>query len=85
MTSAGQAAKRVALVVGNSAYQYTTRLENPKNAAADMAAALKKLGFEVVDGLDLNKVDFERKVREFSTALRGAEVGLSSMRGMACR
>src|SRR5262249_29945171 len=70
------AQKRVALVIGNSAYQHTPRLENPKNDATDMAAVLKQLGFEVIDGFDLDKVAFERKVRDFSVALRTAEVGL---------
>src|SRR5215831_1912646 len=68
--------QRVALVIGNSAYQHTPRLENPKNDATDMAAVLKQLGFQVIDGFDLDKTAFERKVRDFSVALRAAEVGL---------
>lgn len=71
-----RADRKVALVIGNSAYQYTTKLSNPKNDATDVAAALKKHGFQVIDGFDLTKTDFERKVREFSTELRGAETGL---------
>src|SRR5262249_17774313 len=67
---------RVALVIGNSAYQHTPRLDNPKNDATDMAAVLKQLGFQVIEGLDLDKTAFERKVRDFSVALRTAEVGL---------
>ncbi len=34
------AAKRVALVIGNGAYQKAPELTNPKNDAEDMAAAL---------------------------------------------
>ena len=41
-----------------------------------MAAALRKLGFQVLDGFDLDKTAFERKVRDFSVALREADVGL---------
>ena len=67
---------RVALVVGNAAYQHTEKLENPKNDAANMAAALKKHGFEVVEGFDLDKAAFDRKVREFSAALESADAGL---------
>jgi len=70
------AQKRVALVIGNSAYQHSPKLDNPKNDATDMAAALKKLGFVVVEGFDLDKVGFDRKVRDFATALRGAAVGV---------
>src|SRR5262249_61931980 len=70
------AQNRVALVIGNSAYQHTAKLDNPKNDAMDMAAVLKRLGFQVIDGYDLDKVAFESKVRDFSAALREAEVGL---------
>src|SRR5262249_8081928 len=68
--------KRVALVIGNSGYQHTSQLENPKNDATDMAAALKQVDFHVIDGFDLDKTAFERKVRDFSVALRGAQVGV---------
>ena len=75
--SAGFAAtKRVALVIGNSAYQHTPILENPKNDAADMTAALSDLGFAVIGGTDLDKAAMDRKVREFAEALNGADVGL---------
>ncbi len=70
------APRRVALVVGNAAYRYTPRLENPKNDAADMSAALTKLGFHVIEGFDLDKAAFDGKVRDFAAALKGAEVGL---------
>jgi uncharacterized caspase-like protein len=63
------AQKRVALVIGNAAYQHTPVLMNPKNDATDMSASLKKHGFEVIEGFDLDKVAFERKLREFAEAL----------------
>ena len=69
-------AKRVALVIGNSAYQRTAELQNPRNDATDMAAALKLLGFEVVEGFDLDKPGMDRKVRDFSFALSGADTGV---------
>ena len=69
-------AKRVALVIGNSAYQRTAELQNPRNDATDMAAALKSLGFEVVEGFDLDKPGMDRKVRDFSVALSGADTGV---------
>jgi uncharacterized caspase-like protein len=73
---ADTAKKRVALVIGNSAYRYTPRLENPRNDATDMGAALKKLGFEVLEGFDLDKAGFERRIRDFAAALQGAAVGV---------
>ena len=75
-TPVAQADKRVALVVGNSAYQHAGRLTNPANDAADVAAALKKLGFQVIEGFDLDKAAFDRKVRDFAGALKGAEAGV---------
>ena len=74
--SLGAAPNGVALVIGNSAYQHTPRLDNPKNDAADMSAALKKLGFQVIEGFDLDKVAFDAMVRDFGTALKATEVGL---------
>ena len=41
-----------------------------------MSTALKRLGFHVIEGLDLDKAAFDRKIRDFATALKGAEVGL---------
>jgi uncharacterized caspase-like protein len=76
LPSAALAEKRVALVIGNSAYQNTAALTNPRNDANDMSAALKALGFQVVDGFDLDKTTFDRKVREFATALEGAAAGV---------
>ena len=67
---------RVALVIGNSAYRHAAPLANPKNDAADVAAALRKLNFKVIEGVDLDKAAFDRKVAEFAGALRGASVGL---------
>ena len=70
------AQKRVALVIGNAAYQHTAKLANPRNDASDMVAALKKHNFLVIEGFDLNKADFERKVRDFANALSDAEAGV---------
>ena len=76
LSSAAHAGKRVALVIGNSAYQYAGELPNPRNDAADVAAGLRRHGFQVIDGLDLEKAALERKIRDFATALDGAEVGV---------
>jgi len=74
--SEAMAAKRVALVIGNSAYQNTKALVNPKNDALGMTAALEATGFEVVSGLDLSKADMERTIRDFLARLRDADVAL---------
>ena len=75
--TAGQSqGKRVALVIGNSAYENTPTLANPKNDSEDMAAVLQSLGFEVIKGVDLKKSEMERSIRDFANALVGAEMGL---------
>jgi uncharacterized caspase-like protein len=75
-TPTAYAEKRVALVVGNAAYRYTGKLDNPKNDAADMVAALRKHGFDVIEGVDLDKAAFDRKVAAFVVALKGAGAGV---------
>jgi hypothetical protein len=68
--------KRVALVIGNSAYKNAGTLDNPNNDATDVAAALKALGFQVIEGRDLDKAAFDRTIRDFAIALSGAQVGV---------
>ena len=70
------AAERVALVIGNGAYEHVATLKNPGNDAADMAAALGRLGFEVVEGTNLDLDGFYDKLGEFDEAARGADVTL---------
>ena len=71
--------KRVALVVGNSAYVNVPRLTNPANDARLMADTLRSLGFTLVGGgaqLDLDKAHFDNAVQDFGNQLQGADVGL---------
>jgi len=70
------AQRRVALVIGNSSYQATPALTNPKNDAADVAAILKGARFEVIEGLDLTKAAMDRKIGEFAGKLSNADVGV---------
>jgi len=73
VSSGAFAQKRVALVIGNSAYRHTSPLANPKNDSADVSAALKELGFEVFHGTDLSKVAMERTIHGFAVALAGSQ------------
>src|ERR1700730_1683850 len=72
----GQADKRVALVVGNSAYQNTPVLPNPKNDASDMAAALRALGFEAFLATDLDKRGMDDAFRRFARLSRDSDAAL---------
>jgi tetratricopeptide (TPR) repeat protein len=67
---------RVALIVGNGNYRHANRLPNPANDASDMADVLRKLGFDVVEGRDLDKRSLEDKVREFGRKLDRANIAL---------
>ncbi len=74
---ASQPEKRLALVIGNGRYTKASPLDNPVNDANDMAAALGKLGFEVIKGTDTNLVQMRRLIREFGERLdRQKGVGL---------
>jgi caspase domain-containing protein len=68
--------KRVALVIGNSSYQNATELPNPRNDAAAISAKLTELGFDVVEGQDLDKTGMEKSVRLFISKVEGADVSL---------
>ena len=61
--------KRVALVIGNGAYQSAVRLDNAVFDAKAVAESFRKLGFQVVDGYDLDIDQMRSKVSEFSAAL----------------
>ena len=68
--------KRIALVIGNSAYKDAPLLANPTNDAEDVAKTLSGLGFQVTKSLDLNKAEMDRALSSFASSLKGAEVGL---------
>jgi hypothetical protein len=85
LPSTVHAQKRVALVIGNSAYQYAPELTNPKNDAADMAAALRRHGFQVIDGFDLSRAALESKIRDFTIALGGQKPECFFTLDMVCR
>ncbi len=65
--------KRVALVIGNGAYRNAVRLDNAVFDARAVADGFRKLGFQVVDGYDLDIDEMREKVSEFSAALAGAQ------------
>jgi uncharacterized caspase-like protein len=71
------AGKRVALIIGNSAYQNVPPLSNPVNDGAMMAATLKGAGFDVVDSRhDLSAIETRRALRDFSDAAYDADVAV---------
>ena len=67
---------RFALVIGNSTYQNASFLTNTKNDASDVAAALKRLGFEVTTAFDLNSQKMRRALRDFGHSANGASMAI---------
>jgi tetratricopeptide (TPR) repeat protein len=63
--TAAKQGRRVALVIGNSAYKNVSRLTNPQRDAETMAAALRNVGFDVVR----TAADADRE--KLAAALRG--------------
>lgn len=71
------AEKRVALVLGNGAYQNVAPLPNPVNDGATIAATLKNAGFDVVDSRhDLPAAETRRALREFADRARDADIAV---------
>ncbi|MCK5716320.1 MAG: caspase family protein, partial [Thiomargarita sp.] len=68
---------RLALIIGNGAYQHVQPLDNPVNDAKDMAKVLKKLGFEVIVKYNVTNQEMTEAVENFGTRLqRKGGVGL---------
>ena len=67
--------RRIALVIGNGNYA-DKPLTHPKRDAADVAALLRGLGFEVAEATDLDLEQLERRAGEFIDAARTAQVRL---------
>jgi hypothetical protein len=70
-----QTDRRVALVIGNSAYKDSPLL-NPVNDAQAMAQTLRSLRFEVLYGENLSQNDMKRNIRAFGEKIRNGGVGL---------
>lgn len=72
-----RAEKRVALVIGVSAYQAVPQLPNPGRDAEAMVALFKKAGFDVViSKRDLGVAELRRSIREFSESSRDADISV---------
>ncbi len=69
--------KRVALVIGNSAYQSVPKLANPANDAGAIAGLLRAAKFDVVESRrDLTITEMRRTFRDFSDKARDADMAV---------
>lgn len=73
--ASAHADNRVALVIGNAAYEEAP-LRNPVNDARAMAAALEGFGFEVIRIENATKLEMERAVVQFTSRLTEDSSGL---------
>ena len=76
-TDSALADKRVALVVGNSAYHTVARLPNPERDAAAMAKLFRDAGFDtIVAENNVGNLDFKRAIRNFEDATIDSDIAV---------
>jgi hypothetical protein len=72
-----QAERRIALVIGNSAYRNASALPNTINDANAIAALFRSVGFEVVSSRnELGVLEFKRAVRDFLITAETADIAV---------
>ena len=67
---------RVALVIGNSKYVYAPTLANPASDARLMAETLRRAGFKVVEGIDLDYAGMHDRLNRFTEASYDADLAV---------
>lgn len=71
--------RRIALVIGNGAYQYPDnlpKLGNPAHDAEDMASALRRFGFEVIERKNQTLEAMNQSIAEFGSRIGGSDAAL---------
>ena len=66
------ASERMALIIGNGAYQSGSTLPNPPEDAKLVSDALRATGFEVITKTNANLVDMRSAIEQFQTAAQQA-------------
>jgi uncharacterized caspase-like protein len=74
--SAAKADRRVAFVVGNGTYKNVAQLPNPPIDAKAMAATLRNVGFEVIEGSNLSRDQMTEKLLDFGRKAQGSDVAV---------
>jgi len=77
------AGKRIALVIGNAAYDHAPKLANPGNDAHDVSDRLRSLGFKVFEREDIDLASSRTAIREFIQSLSGADIAIFYYAGHA--
>jgi uncharacterized caspase-like protein len=76
LAEARAAEPRVALVIGNGAYRSVPELDNSRNDADDISEQLKRVGFSVIDGRDLDRSAMYAALGRFAQRVSGTDAGL---------
>ena len=75
--SAPSRPSRLALVIGNASYANVVALRNPTNDAADMCAALERVGFKTLCHANVrDRAEFDARVQEYTRQLGDNTVGV---------
>lgn len=75
-TVSANAEGRVALVIANSEYEHVPTLTNPVNDAADIAAALERLGFDVETVSDQSFSDMRTDLQHLRSRVAGSDIAI---------
>src|SRR6516164_6064202 len=71
------AERRVALIIGNSAYQNAPILPNPERDARGIADMFQKAGYEIVTtAFNVGSLDFKSTIRKFEDAVTDADIAV---------
>lgn len=68
--------KRIALVIGNSNYDYISYLRNASKDASDVGETLLSLGFDVMEAYETSFSDMKTAINNFSAKAAGYDVAL---------
>ncbi|MEY9459107.1 tetratricopeptide (TPR) repeat protein [Bradyrhizobium ottawaense] len=68
--------KRMALIIGNGAYQHVKALPNPSSDARAVAKSLRDIGFTVSEGVDLDRAAMQKMTRDFLREAARAQVAV---------
>src|SRR5215472_5366275 len=70
------AERRVALIIGNSAYQNAPILPNPERDARGIADMFQKAGYEIVTAFNVGNLDFKRTIQKFEDTVTDADIAV---------
>src|SRR5499427_7880945 len=71
------AERRVALIIGNSAYQNAPILPNPERDARGIADMFQKAGYEIVTtAFNVGNLDFKSTIRKFEDTVTDADIAV---------